>query len=141
MPKIAKRNPEKDETPLPKKVKTKWREGQFEIVSTPSSTGIPRRREVYGFMYGEIAMYPSDTDSGEERWNLCALRIPECRLVQVKTNEDAIKIAEYLWDNYPEAFLLESRKEINEVMPEFVKDWIRACFAVNKCLDIKSFKY
>lgn len=41
--------------------------------------------------------------------------------------EDAKKIGEVLWVKYARALLLKDEAKINEMIPKWVKQWVRAC--------------
>ena len=112
---------------MPKINQDEWRVEKVKIMAD-FSPGVARQVEVDALVLGTLAFHRAITDDPVKKHCLAVSSINSGdHIVLVKTEEDAVKVVETLWEAASDAFELPTRERIVERLPAWVKPWIREC--------------
>ncbi len=126
--------------PIPQKIKAKlkpqvedaesWTEKEITLIPYDKS----EKQTVKVLAYGGLAVHKYVFEDAKEKMGKYVItHIASHReACVVKTEEDAMLIAEHLWDHYRSVFRWRAKEEVKKESPKEMIDWINECGKAGK---------
>ena len=112
---------------------------QQRTVRVAVENGDDGRKDVLAQCYGGVAVHPSTDRRKAGAWTVTAVACGMA-LCSVGTEADARQIAEWSWDHQTLALREADSEAANARLPEWFREWIRACRKAGCWTDPTSFR-
>jgi hypothetical protein len=115
---------------------SKWKEEEGTLLISWIENGVetkPKEIKVKCKRYGNVAIYPSVDNP--QLWTAATYNTGIGIARTLKTEDDARRIGEVMWERCKKALCEPTRARIQAMLPVWVGDWLKRCKQIGRFLE------